>query len=65
MSLVYYTNINGLKNELKPGVYKDGVWRLFIDSSKRSLKAVFLYNTHSTKLNENYNNMKIVLEKIK
>ena len=49
-------------NELKPGVYKDGGWRLFIDSSKRSLKAVLLHNTneyesipiaHSTKLNEN------------
>ena len=43
---VYCTNVNGPINELKPGVYKDGEWRLFIDSSKKSLKAVLLHNTN-------------------
>ena len=46
LSLVYCMYVNGLINELKPGVYKDGEWRLFIDSSKRSLKAVLLRNTN-------------------
>lgn len=45
-SLVYCRNINALMNELKPNVYKDEEWRLFIDSSKRSLKAVLLNNTN-------------------
>ena len=62
-------------DELKPGIYyKDEEWRLYIDSSKRSLKAVLLHNTkayasisiaYSTKLEEVYSNMKITLEKIK
>ena len=34
LSLVYCTNVNGLINELKPRVYKDAEWRLFIDSSE-------------------------------
>ena len=42
LSLVYCTDVNGLINESKPGVYKDGEWRLLIDFSKRSLKAVLL-----------------------
>ena len=74
LSLFYCTNVNGLINEIKPGVYKDGEWRVFIESSKRSLKAILLHNTneyasipiaHTAKLNENYSDMKIVLEKIK
>jgi len=44
--LIYCNNIDGLMEELKPGVYKDEEWRLFIDSSKRSLKAVLLHNTN-------------------
>ena len=48
-------------------------WRLFIDSSRRSLKAVLLHNgnkfsfipiAHSTQLRKTYENMKLVLEKI-
>ncbi|GFO30098.1 hypothetical protein PoB_005660300 [Plakobranchus ocellatus] len=49
-------------------------WRLFIDSSKRSVKAVLLHNGnkysrvpvgHSVHLTENYENMKILLNAIK
>jgi len=49
-------------------------WRLFIDSSMRSLKAVLLHNTnkyapipiaHSVTLKEDYRNIEIVLDKIK
>ena len=52
--------------------YKPQDWRLFIDSSKRSLKCVLLHNGnkyasipigHSTLLKEKYNNIKRVLEK--
>ena len=42
---VYCSDINGLMNELKPNVYKDEEWRLFVDSSQRSLKAVLIHNT--------------------
>jgi len=49
-------------------------WRLFIDSSKRSLKCVLLHNgnkygsipiAHSTKMKEQYDIIALVLEKIK
>ena len=49
-------------------------WRLFIDSSWRSLKCVLLHNgnklgsipiAHSTKMKEDYNTISLVLEKIK
>ena len=49
-------------------------WRLFIDSSKRSLKCAFLYNGdkfgsipigHSVTLKEKYQNGKFVLDKSK
>lgn len=48
-------------------------WRLFIDSSQRSLKAVLLHNgnskpsipiAHSVHLKESYDNMKVLLEAI-
>lgn len=66
--------MKGLIHELKPNCYKDEDWRLFIDSSKRSLKGVLLHNgntfasipiAHSTKLKETYANLRIVLDKIK
>ena len=66
--------MKGLVKELKPNSYKDEDGRLFIDSSKRSLKAVLHHNgnkfasipiAHSTKLNETYQNLQIVLQKIK
>lgn len=49
-------------------------WRLFIDSSKSALKAVLLHNgnqqpsvpiAYSKRLNESYENLKFLLEKIK
>ena len=53
--------------------YDSKEWRLFIDSSKRSLKCVLLHNGnkfaavpigHSTSLKEQYQNVKLVLDKI-
>ena len=46
-SLVYFYDVQGLMDELKPGVYKDEEWRPFIDSSKRSLKGVLLHKTNN------------------
>ena len=49
-------------------------WRLFIDSSSRSLKAVLLHNGnkvasvpvgHSMEMSESYNNMELLLRKLK
>lgn len=71
--LVYCDNIDGLMEKMKPGIYKPEDWRLFIDASMRSLKAVLLHNTnvyapipvaHSTELKEDYSNLKLLLEKI-
>ncbi|GBL75125.1 hypothetical protein AVEN_194382-1 [Araneus ventricosus] len=54
--------------------YDPSQWLLFIDSSKTSLKAVFLYNGNSfaslplgcsVHLEENYNDLSMILEKIK
>ncbi|GBP53241.1 hypothetical protein EVAR_88125_1 [Eumeta japonica] len=54
--------------------YDSTEWRLFIDSSKTSLKAVLLHNgnvfaslpvAHSVHMKENYNDLAIILEKIK
>ena len=73
-TLVHCTDIQGLMNELKPNIYVPEEWRLFIDSSVRSLKAVLLHNgntyasipiAHSTKLKEEYETIKYVLKKIK
>jgi hypothetical protein len=58
--LVFCTDISNLLHQLG---YGPTTWRLFIDSSKRSLKAVLLHNSnilasiplaHSTKLSESY-----------
>jgi len=60
-------------NVFQPNSYKTSDWRLFIDSSKRSIKAVLLHNTnvyapipiaHSTVMNEKYKNMEILLQRI-
>ncbi|XP_046600523.1 uncharacterized protein LOC124295250 [Neodiprion lecontei] len=73
-SVVYCSDVKALVDELKPNTYKDDEWRLFIDSSKRSLKAVLLHIgnefapipiAHSTKLKETYENLQIVLGKMK
>jgi hypothetical protein len=53
--------------------HKVNEWRLFIDSSKRNLKAVLLHNgnnyaslpiDHSVHLQESYENLELVLTKI-
>lgn len=71
--VVYCDNVAGLMEELKIQ-YANEEWRLFIDSSKISLKAVLLDNgntlpsvpiAHSAGLKETYDNMKLVLVKIK
>ncbi len=50
--------------------YQPAEWRLFIDSSSRSLKAVLLHNGnkiacipvgHSVQMSETYNNMELLL----
>ena len=72
--LLYCSDVNGLMNELKPNVYKDEEWRLFIDFCQRSLKAVLIHNTnkfasipiaHSSILKESYVNMEKVLSVLK
>ena len=71
-SLCYCTNIQGLFQEI--GVaYSASNWRLFIDSSKQSLKAVLLHNgnvypsipiAHSVQMKEDCESVKILLELI-
>ena len=71
--LCYCTNIPGLFTSL--GLpHNPFDWRLFIDSSKRSLKGVLLHNgnkypsipiAHSVHLKESYDNMELLLEAIK
>lgn len=72
-SLVYCSNIEGLMSEMKVNCYKDDEWRLFIDASKRSLKAVLLNNKnvyasipvgHSVKHRESYDTFKYLLDKL-
>ena len=71
--LTYCCDIPGLIEQLGTG-YKTEDWRLFVDSSKRSLKAVLLHNgnrlpsiplAHSVLLKENYVTMQTILDKIK
>jgi len=72
-STVYCNNIEGLIDELN-ATYSPNDWRLFLDSSKRSFKAVLLHNgnkyaslpvAHSIELTEEYGNIAFVLEKLK
>jgi len=72
--LVFCTDIRNLLPQLGEREYDPSTWCLFIDSSKRSLKAILLHNSsvlasillqHSTKLPESYDTLKLVLEKIK
>lgn len=70
--LVFCNNISGLIQYF--GKYYDmNEWRLFIDSSKRSLKGVLLHNgnqlasipiAHSVHLKETYENLHLMLEKV-
>lgn len=67
--LVYYHNIIGLIDQF--GIeYKKQDWRLFIDSSKTSVKGVLLYNrktyaslpvAHSVFVKETNENLNIIL----
>ena len=71
--LCYCTNIPGFFTSL--GLpHNPSDWRLFRDSSKRSLKGVLLHNgnkylsitiAHSVHLKESYDNMELLLEAIK
>ena len=71
--LCYCTNIPSLFTSL--GLpHNPSDWRLFIDSSKRSLNGVLLHNgnkypsipiAHSVHLKESYDNMELLLEAIK
>jgi hypothetical protein len=72
--LVFCTDIRNLLHQLGEKECDPSNWCLFIDSSKRSIKAVLLHNSnvlasiplaHSTKLSESYETLKLVLEKIK
>jgi hypothetical protein len=72
--LLFFTVIRNLLHQLGEKEYDPSTWRLFINSSKRSLKAVLPHNSnvlasislaHSTKLSESYETLKLVLEKIK
>lgn len=70
---VFCNDVKGLTEKL--GLpYDTDQWRLFIDSSKTSLKAVLLHNSnkyasipiaHSVHLKESYENVKTILEAIK
>ena len=71
---VFCIDIPGLLLKLSVIEYKPEEWRLFIDSSKRSLKCVLLHNSnmyvpipigHSTTLKEKYDAIKTVLQHIK
>lgn len=73
-NLVYCCDIPGLLLEMGIKSYNANDWRLFLDSSKRSLKCVLLHNGnlygsvpigHSTKLNESYEHIEKVLHLIK
>ena len=71
-SLCYCADIQGLFQEIGI-VYSASDWRLFIDSSKQSLKAVLLHNgnvypsipiAHSVRMKEDRESVKISLESI-
>ena len=71
--LVYCSDIPGLMHEF--GIeYEKDAWRLFIDSSERSLKTVLLHYDdkyasvpigHSVHLKESYENIQLILTKVK
>ena len=70
--LYYCNNIPGLFESV--GIeYDPGHWRLFVNSSKESMKAVLIHNgntlpsvpvTYSTTLKENYLTLQLILEKL-
>lgn len=73
-NLVYCNNVSGLMKFMGLEIYKANDWRLFIDSSKRSLKGVLLHNgnkyasipiAYSTCIKEQYQEIAALLPKIK
>lgn len=71
--LCYCHNVSGLFDAIGI-VFNPQEWRLFIDSSSRSLKAVLLHNgnqypsiplAHSAHLKEDYTNVKTLLQMLK
>ena len=71
---VYCHDIPGLLKELGVPYYSPAEWRLFLDSSKRSLKCVILRNGnvygavpvgHSVHLREHYDDMRMVMDLLK
>jgi len=71
-NLVFCYDVDGLMNGLGIKHYPQE-WRLFIDSSKLSLKAVLLHNGnqhpsipvgHAVHMNETYENLKQLLNKL-
>ena len=71
---VYCNNVQGLLSEMGLLEYNPDEWRLFIDSSKGSLKCVLLHNGnkfayvpmgHSVIVKEHYLNVKMVLQKLR
>ncbi|XP_071748054.1 uncharacterized protein [Lepeophtheirus salmonis] len=71
---VYCSGMEGLLVAMGLSAYHSSEWRLFIDSSKRSLKYALLHNGniygciligHSVSMKEEYGNIKIVLEGLK
>jgi hypothetical protein len=65
--LVHWNNIQELMEELQ-FEHTSGQWRLFIDSSKASLKAVLLHNgnkfpsiwlAHAVHMTETYENLQV------
>ena len=72
--LVYCNNIQDVLSKMDFSEYNQDEWRLFIDSSKRSLKYVLLHNgnkfacvsiEHSVIVKEHYLNVKMVLQKLR
>ena len=72
-NLLFCDNIEGLITAMGTS-YTPSEWKLFIDSSKRSLKCVLLHNGnklasipigHSIQMKETYENMKTILDRSK
>ena len=70
---VYCSDINGLLMEMGLPHYDPAEWRLFIDSSKRSLKCVLLHIGndyaavpigHSTTMKEEYGAIKTCIDEL-
>jgi hypothetical protein len=72
-NLVFCNDIGNILKKIGLSEYNPREWRLFIDSSKRSLKCVLLNNGnkyssipigHSTRIKEEYKAISLVLENI-